>query len=355
MGLGTFPGLSLAAAREAAVDIQRRAREGVDPIETRKERRREAALEKRTKTFRDCAEQYIALNEVGWSNPKHRQQWRNTLATYAYPVFGARPVGEISVSDVLQVIKPLWQEKTETASRLRGRIEAILSWAIVRGLREGPNPAVWRGHLDAILPPKARVRPVTHHRALDFLVLPAFMADLCTRRAPSARALEFTILTAARSAEVRFATWSEIDFERRLWIVPAHRIKTRREHRVPLGARCLDLLGGQKQDAANYEGDALIFPSGTGKAMSDAVYRALFARMGYQDITAHGFRSSFRDWVGETTSFPRELAEQALAHRAGDAVELAYRRGDALEKRRVMMAAWEAFALGETDDKAVTS
>lgn len=347
MGVGAFPEVSLAQARNAAVDIQRWARAGVDSIDKRDAVKRELARKAASRlTFEDCAERYVDSNEVGWSNPKHRQQWRNTLATYAYPALGRTPVADIDVEDVLQVIEPIWRTKTETASRVRGRMEAVLGWAIVRGFRKGPNPAVWRGHLDRILPPKSRVNPVKHHAALDWKALPDFVADLQTKRAVSARALEFIVLTAARSAEARLATWREIDWERKLWVVPAARVKTRREHRVPLTARALEILAALLPQTA--DADALIFAGPGGKPLSDSVFRALFRRMKRENLTAHGFRSTFRDWAGEATEYPRELAEQALAHRAGDAVELAYRRGDALERRRTLMAAWEAYAMSGT-------
>ncbi|MGD2134469.1 MAG: site-specific integrase, partial [Maricaulaceae bacterium] len=296
-------------------------------------------------TFKDCAERYIAAHEPSWANPKHRQQWRNTLSSYAYPEIGDLDVTAVGVGDVMRVIEPLWASKTETASRLRGRIEAILAWAIVRGHREGPNPALWRGHLDALLPPRGRIRPVRHHAALDWRRVPEFMAALRARPAMSARALEFTILTAARSSEVRLARWGEIDLADKLWIVPAARTKMRREHRVPLADRTLELLGALRDDET--PDDALIFPSAKpDRPFSDAVYRALYARMGVEGVTTHGFRSAFRDWCGEATNHPREVAEHALAHKAGDAVELAYRRGDALAKRRKLMADWVAYCGG---------
>ena len=339
MGLGAYPEIKLSQARERALDIRKQLAEGVDPIEARRiVRAEEKAKTAQTATFRDCAEGYIASHEPSWSNPKHRQQWRNTLKTYAYPIIGGQPVRDITVDHIMEIVEPIWHNKTETASRVRGRIEAILSWAIVRGLRDGPNPAVWRGHLDALLPPRSRVQRVTHRPALDWEEMPNFFAKLQQRSAPAARALEFTILTAARSSEVRFARWNEIDFKKKVWTVPAARIKTRREHRAPLSDCTISLLNATGEQSP----DKFIF-SNNGKPFSDSAYRALFIRMGVDGITTHGFRSTFRDWCGEKTTFPREIAEAALAHHSGNAVERAYRRGDALEKRRTLMQAWSDY------------
>ncbi len=341
MGLGTFPELGLADARAAALDVRSKALKGIDPI--REKREVQAALRAeaaKAMTFSRCAELYIASHERGWANPKHRQQWRNTLSTYAYPIVGAVDVADVGVSEVMQILEPIWYTKTETASRLRGRIESILSWAIVRGHREPPNPAVWRGHLDSLLPKPSRVHTIINHPALDWSEVPNFMADLRQRPGTSARALEFTILTAARSGEVRKARWEEIDWRDRLWVVPAERMKMRREHRVPLSEAALVLLKQRRDSIAPQPTDLLFFHSDPQKPYSDAVYRALFQRMKRDGVTAHGFRSSFRDWAGEATNHARETAELALAHRIGNDAERRYRRGDALEKRRRLMEDW---------------
>ncbi|MEM9840544.1 MAG: integrase arm-type DNA-binding domain-containing protein [Pseudomonadota bacterium] len=364
MGLGPYPDVSLSEARERAADIRHQIAKGLDPIS---EKRAERALQKaavttshaetaRSKsdqsaatldpeTFRGCAEAYISAQSAGWANPKHKQQWTNTLRTYAYPVLGDLKVKDVTLDHVLQVIEPIWTKKTETASRVRGRIEAVLNYGIARGYREPPNPATWRGQLQVLLPPKNRIAPVKHHEALPYRELPAFMAELSRRRAPAALTLAFTILTAARSAEVREMVWDEVDFESRTWIVPAERMKARAEHRVPLSEAALSILVGQRAAALH---SFWVFPNASGqKPFSDAVYRALFARMGRPTLTAHGFRSTFRDWCGEETSYPRELAEHSLAHQVGSAVELAYRRGDALERRRKLMEEWGRFAMAE--------
>lgn len=353
MGLGTFPELGLADARAAALDVRAKALKGIDPIQEREAvqaaLRAEAA---KTMTFSKCAEMYIASHERGWANPKHRQQWRNTLSTYAYPVIGAMNVADVGVSEVMQILEPIWYTKTETASRLRGRIESILSWAIVRGHRPPPNPAVWRGHLDSLLPKPSRVHTIINHPALDWRDMPVFMADLAKRPGTSARALEFTILTAARSGEVRRARWEEIDWRERLWVVPAERMKMRREHRVPLSAPALSMLQHRRDRLAPNPEDLLFFNSDPQKPYSDAVYRALFQRMRRVGLTTHGFRSSFRDWAGEATNHARETAELALAHRIGNDAERRYRRGDALQKRRKLMDDWADYLTGPASSPA---
>jgi len=353
MGLGTFPELGLADARAAALDVRAKALKGIDPIREREAvqaaLRAEAA---KAMTFSKCAELYIASHERGWANPKHRQQWRNTLSTYAYPVIGAMNVADVGVSEVMQILEPIWYTKTETASRLRGRIESILSWAIVRGHRPPPNPAVWRGHLDSLLPKPSRVHTIINHPALDWREVPGFMAKLARRPGTSARALEFTILTAARSGEVRKARWEEIDWRERLWVVPAERMKMRREHRVPLSAPALSMLQQRRNLLAPGPQDLLFFHSDPQKPYSDAVYRALFQRMNRVGLTTHGFRSSFRDWAGESTNHARETAELALAHRIGNDAERRYRRGDALQKRRKLMDDWANYLTGPASSPA---
>ena len=340
MGVGTYPTVSLADARSSMREIKEKIHKGIDPIAERNAEEKQRRLDAmKGTTFKDCAEQYIASHQHGWANAKHRQQWRNTLVTYAYP--------EIGVPEIMNVIEPLWFTKTETASRLRGRIENILGWAIVHNYRPLPNPAVWRGHLDHLLPKRSRVQKVVHHPALDWADMAEFMMDLRARESVSARALEFTILTAARSGEVRFAKWHEIDWAKTLWIVPEARMKMRKEHRVPLSRQALALLAKRKAETAPRDSDLIFYREDPQKAYSDAVYRALFDRMKRTGITAHGFRSSFRDWAGETTSHARETAELALAHQIGNAAERSYRRGDALEKRRQLMQDWADYLDGE--------
>ncbi|MBB4657534.1 tyrosine-type recombinase/integrase [Parvularcula dongshanensis] len=358
VGLGAYPVTSLAEAREQALAIRKSIALGADPIADREARKARAVNEAaRASRFADCAQAYINAHEPTWKNPKHRQQWRNTLATYAYPVIGDMDVADIETEHVLRVVEPLWYEKTETANRVRGRIEAVLAYAIARGYRKDANPATWRGQLNALLPARSRVAPVRHHEALPYAALPAFMVQLRVRSAPAARALELLILTCVRSFELRGMVWNEVDWSSGVWTIPKDRSKTDVEHRVPLSTPMLTLLLAQlavqgvsrpsDADASGY-----VFPnqSGTGP-YSDSVWRALFRRMGHPKITAHGFRSTFRDWCGETTNFPRELAEHALGHQVGNAVELAYRRGDALERRRPLMEQWSTYVLAELNTR----
>jgi integrase len=340
MGLGPVHTISLAEARQAARDCRKLRLEGIDPIEARKQRQESATAKGGAMTFPGCAEAYIRAHESGWRNPKHVQQWRKTLETYAYPVFGALPVEQIELPSVMRVLEPIWREKAETASRVRGRIESVLDWATVRGYRKGDNPARWRGHLDTLLPARSKVQKVTHHPALPYVKLPSFIRNLQEQKGIAARALEFLILTAARTSEAIGAQWSEFDLDQRMWTIPAERIKSRREHRVPLGDRALAILAElQVQDSR------VVFPGGKiGKPLSNMALLAVLKRMKRTDLTAHGFRSTFRDWAAEQTNFPREVAEMALAHTVGDKVEAAYRRGDLFEKRIEIMHKWDQFA-----------
>ncbi|MCA8895988.1 MAG: integrase arm-type DNA-binding domain-containing protein [Hyphomicrobiales bacterium] len=329
MGLGSARHVSLAEARELARAARTRIRAGVDPIA---EKRRPAGM-----TFGDAADALIESMAAGWRNSKHEAQWRMTLKDYCATI-RLLPVEAIETEDVLRVLRPIWQTKTETAARLRGRIERVLDFAKARGLRQGENPARWKGHLDHLL---ARPKKLSrgHHKAMPFDDLPAFMPRLRAAEGGAAKALEFVILTAARTGEALGAEWCEIDFEAKVWTVPADRMKAGREHRVPLGDRALEILKPLHEART---GD-LIFPGSTKTGrLSDMTLTAVLRRLGV-DATVHGFRSSFRDWAGERTTFPREVAEAALAHRVGNEVELAYRRGDALEKRRKLMVAWERF------------
>lgn len=334
MGLGGLSSVPLAKAREKAAAARALVADGVNPIEAKRE-------QAEVPTFGEFADAVVADLSPQWRNPKHRAQWMNTLTRDAAPLRGLR-VDRIETTDVLEAVKPIWAVKPETAYRLLGRIARVLDAAKAKGYRTGENPARWRGHLDHLLPKRQKLTR-GHHKALPFVEVRAFVADLRQRDATSALALEFAILTAARSGEVRGATWAEMDLTARVWTVPAARMKAGREHRVPLSARAVEILEAVKPLASG-DAAALVFPSSKGKALSDAAFQALLIRMGRKgELTPHGFRSSFRDWAGEVSTFPRELAEQALAHSVGDATERAYRRGDALHKRRALMDAWAGF------------
>ena len=341
MGLGPAHAIPLAEARKRATECRRMRIDGIDPIEARSAERTSRKLDAaKSMTFDACAGAYIDAHESGWRNAKHRDQWRNTLSSYASPVFGSLPVQTVDVGLVMKALEPIWNAKPETASRLRGRIEAVLDWATVRGYRKGENPARWRGHLDKLLPARGKVRQVEHHPALPYVELPDFILELRAQEGVAALALEFLILTAARTGEVIAARWAEVELRERVWIVPATRMKARREHRVPLAAAAAGIVdrlqGGRESE--------FVFPGGKkGKPLSNMAMLALLKRMGRGELTAHGFRSSFRDWTAERTSFPREVAEMALAHTVGDKVEAAYRRGDLFAKRRQLMEAWARF------------
>jgi integrase len=339
MGLGGFPDVTLAGAKDAARSARLAVREGIDPIESTKAKRSALhAARAASITFSEAAAAYIAAMEAEWTNDKHASQWRNTLATYAYPVMGKIFVREIEQSHVMRVLEPIWLTKTETATRLRGRIENVLDWARVRGYRSGENPARWRGHLDMLLPTPGKVQKVEHHPALPFDELGAFMALLRTQEGMGARALEFAILTAARSGEVRGALWSEFNLDEAIWTVPASRMKAKREHRVALNDEAVKLL------KALTESVDLVFPNRKGEKLSNMTLTAVLRRMGRSDITAHGFRSTFRDWCSERTEHSHDVVEMALAHTIVDKVEAAYRRGDLFNKRRLLMRDWGKFA-----------
>jgi integrase len=292
-------------------------------------------------TFKACAEAYMAAHQAGWRNPKHRAQWTATLNTYVYSHFGDLPVQAVDVGLVMKAVEPIWTEKPETASRVRGRIEAVLDWATARGYRKGENPARWRGHLENLLPARSKVRRVEHHAALPYQEIGGFMAALCTQESVAARAFEFLILTAARTGEVIGARWDEFDLGERLWTVPGERMKAGREHRVPLSARAVEIT--QEMKAQQQDGQAFVFPGAKGGALSNMALLMTLRRMGHADLTAHGFRSTFRDWAAERTNFPAEVAEMALAHTVSDKVEAAYRRGDLFQKRRQITEAWARF------------
>jgi integrase len=339
MGLGPLHTVSLARARDEALACRLLLRDGIDPIELKNEKIAERkAAAKRAMTFRECAEAYIKAHSPTWKNDKHRAQWPATLSTYVYPVVGDLPVDKVDLPLVLKVLEPIWREKPETASRLRGRIEKVLDWAASRKLRSGENPARWKGHLEHQLAAPSKIKKVEHHAALPYADMPAFMAGLRGMDGISPRALEFAILTAARTGEVVGARWDEIDLPSRMWIVPAERMKGGREHRVPLSDRALEILG-----ALPREGEFVFLGSRKGKPLSNMALLMTLRRMERGDLTAHGFRSTFRDWAAEQTAYPSEMCEMALAHAVSDKVEAAYRRGDMIEKRRRLMAEWSAY------------
>jgi integrase len=339
MGLGPLHTLSLAEARDRARDCRRLLLDGRNPIEARKaERMRERIEAARGITFKECADQHIEAHKAGWRNEKHRGQWSTTLARYVYPVIGSLSVDAIDTALVLKCVQPIWQEKPETAKRVRGRIENVLDWATARGFREGDNPARWRGHIDKLLPPRSQVRAVKHHAALPYAELPRFMAELRAKQGAVARALEMTALTALRTGEVIGARWSEYDPTAKMWTVPAARMKSKREHRVPLSARALEILDGLPRTAEH------MFPgSRPGRHLPNVAMLLMLKGMGHGAVTVHGLRSTFRDWAAETTGYPNHVIEMALAHVIGDKVEAAYRRGDLFEKRRRLMDEWARY------------
>jgi len=341
IGLGSYRDLSLERARECASEHRGLIVTGLDPVKEREQKREAARLAAASRiSFSEAAERCVESKRSGWRNAKHAAQWTATLTTYAHPVIGKLPVAEVTTAQVMQVLEPIWREKHETATRLRGRIEEILDWASARGYRTGDNPARWRGHLDTLLPQISRAKLVKHHPALPYRELAAFMQELRGCAGMAARGLEFLILNGNRSREVRGATWQEIDFATRIWTIPAERMKGKKEHRIPLSDASMRLL----QDLPRFEGTDLVFPSAQNRGeMSDMTLIAVLRRMGRTDITVHGFRSTFRDWAAEVTTYPSEMAEIALAHRVGSKVELAYRRGDMIEKRRHMMDEWAVF------------
>ncbi len=344
MGLGGFPDVTLAGAREAARNARALIREGIDPID--KKRAARSALhvaQGKAMTFKECAEAYIAAHEVAWKNAKHRQQWTNSLTSYAFPKIGPLVVQDVELTNIMAILEPIWRTKTVSANRLRGRIEQVLDWASARDYRKGQNPARWRGHLDKLLAAPGKVSKVKHHAALPISEVGAFMKQLRGLPGTGARALEFAILTAARSGEVRGAAWKEFNLEGKVWTVPAERMKAGREHRVALSAPAVRLLHALPRTA----GTDLVFPAPRGGPLSDMTLIATMRRMEV-DAVPHGFRSTFRDWAAERTNYPRDVAEMALAHTIGDKVEAAYRRGDLFEKRKLMMADWAAFC-GKTE------
>lgn len=368
IGLGGFPTVTLAQAREKARDARAKVEAGIDPVEERAANRAKlVAARRRGMLFSEAVEKALGAKLDAFKNEKHRKQWRATLDTYAMPELGPMAVQDITVQDVLRVLQPIWAGKTETAARLRGRVEAVLAWATVSGHRTGDNPARWGGNLKELLPPPSAIKQSDNQPALALGDAPAWFADLQGREGFGARALEFAALTAARSGEVRGAVWDEIDLEAAIWTIPAARMKMKREHRVPLTPLAVALLNALPR----LDGTALVFPAARGGQLSDMTLSATMRRMheaakqkaggaddaGYLDprnkrpAVPHGLRSTFRDWAAEKTQYPGDMAEVALAHRISSAVEAAYRRGDMVEKRRRMMADWADFltarALGD--------
>lgn len=337
MGLGSFPDVSLAKARDNSSEYRQQASSGIDPIEAR------LVEPEKTPTFTTCAARYIRAHRRGWKNAKHARQWVSTLKTYARPEIGSKSVDAIATEDILKILSPIWTTKTETAKRVQGRVENILDYAAAHKYRDPLNPARWRGHLDKLLPKPSRVKKVTHHPAMPHSEVPAFMSELSNNGSLSARALQILILTATRTTEVLKAPWPEFDLEAAVWTIPASRMKGKREHRVPLSDAAMAVL----DTLPRVDGNPYLFP-GTheGKPLSNMALLQLMRGMGigvngYRgNFVPHGFRSSFRDWSGEVSSFPRDVAEMALAHTIKNKVEAAYRRGDLFAKRRKMMQEW---------------
>jgi integrase len=344
MGLGSYPAISLAKARELAGEARGLVAQHIDPLEQRNGQRAAARLERlRAITFDQARDGYLESHSAGWRSPKHRAQWKRSIEAYVSPIIGKLPVNAIDTPHVLKVLQPIWARIPVVASRVRARIESVLDWAKARGFRNGrENPARWRGHLDKLLPAKSKVHKVEHHPALPYAELPAFMAELRKQQGMSAMALQFTILTAVRSDEVLDATWPEIDLVAKVWTIPEDKMKKQRKHCVPLSAAAIAILENVRVPGS----DGPVFVSwrkNVGKRLSPNAMLRVLARMGRSDLTTHGFRSSFRDWAGDCTEFPREVAEAALSHAVGDATEQAYRRGDAFEKRRQLMDAWATY------------
>lgn len=342
MGLGGFPDVTLADAREKARRARDLVDQGIDPILQRRQAKSLLAAQRAAaKTFRQCAEEYIKAKSPEWTNAKHAQQWINTLETYAFPTIGALLIADIKTANVRAVLEPIWQNKTETATRLRQRIEAILDAATSEGLRDGPNPARWKGHLENLLADPGKVRKVKHHAALPIDAMPAFYAALREQEGMGAKALELVTLTAARSGSVRLAEWSEFDLDAALWTIPAAHMKADKEHRVPLSDAAVKLL----RALPRMDGVDLVFPAPKGVPLSDMTLTAVTRRMGVEAVP-HGMRSTFRDFASERTNYPSEVAEMALAHVIESKTEAAYRRGDLFEKRKALMKDWADFCSG---------
>ncbi|WP_318012237.1 tyrosine-type recombinase/integrase [Mesorhizobium sp. ESP6-5] len=351
MGLGSIETFSLKEARERAREARQLVASGIDPIQKRvSEKLASGAASAKLITFSEAIGRYLKAHGAAWRNLKHADQWKNTLETYAEPTIGKLGVAQIETSHIINILEPIWATKTETASRVRGRIEAILDWATARGFRTGENPARWRGHLDKLLPARGKVTKVQHHVALPYGALPAFLEGVRAAEFISARALEFTILTAARTGEAIGSKWSEFDLAQKIWTIPGERMKSGRDHRVPLSDRVIEIL-----DKLPSESEEYVFPGAKeGRPLSNmAMLEFLRGIDDTAELTVHGFRSTFRDWAAEQTNFPRDIAEAALAHVIADKTEAAYRRGDALEKRRRLMTAWARYCSEKPRDGKV--
>lgn len=340
LGLGPYADVTLSEARDLATRERKKMRQGIDPLTDKRARQIAARTTyENMLTFTECAELYIESQAPGWSNPKHIEQWRSTLNKLAGPIIGHLPVDQIDTALIMRCLEPIWTTKTETASRLRGRIESVLDWSAVRGYRKGDNPARWRGHLDKLLPRPSQVVRVKHHAALPYTNVGAFMQQLCQDKGVASRALEMTILTAARTNEVIQAEWTEFDLDRRMWVVPAERMKSKRSHRVPLSEAAVTALEVVKGRNKRY-----VFPGHKrGSHLSNAAMMKVLKRLEQSGITVHGFRSTFRDWCAESTNYPADVAEMALAHALRDKTEAAYRRGDLFEKRARLMTDWARY------------
>jgi integrase len=346
MGLGPLNTIGLAEARERALAARRLRLDGIDPLDAKREKRKALAAAVSV-TFRHAAEAYMKDNSAAWRNAKHTWQWAQTMQALVYPTIGNLPVASIDTGHVTVVLKPIWTSKTETASRVRGRIETVLDYAKANGWRTGDNPARWRGHLQNLLPARKKITTVAHHAALPWRDMGAFMAELANQDGLPALALQFTVLTAARSGETLGARWSEIDLRNGVWTVPASRMKAQREHKVPLSSAAIEVL--QAAATLQQSSDAAVFPGrDPSKGLNSLAMLAVLRRMNRADLTVHGFRSTFSDWAAETTGYQREVVEQALAHTIESKVEAAYRRGDLFEKRRRLMADWAEFC-GQRD------
>jgi integrase len=340
MGLGPVDEVSLAGARDRAAECRKLRENGIDPIDYRKAAQVQDALEAaKSMTFDQCRDAYIKAHAPSWRNAKHHQQWLNTVRSYCSPIFGNIPVQAVDVPFVMKVLDPIWSTKPETASRLRGRIEAILDWAKARGLRNGDNPARWRGHLDHLLPARAKVRSVKHHASLPYSEICKYLEALRYQKGIAAKALEFLILTAARTGEVLGAHWEEIDLPARVWTIAASRMKAGREHRVPLSGAAVSIL----KEMQSIRQNQFVFPGDRRAQLSNMALLMVLRRMKRSEITAHGFRATFRTWAAERTNFAREVVEAALAHVVGNKVEAAYQRGDLFDKRLRLMDAWAEF------------
>lgn len=349
IGLGAYLNVSLELARTKAAELRAVLGRGGDPMALRRAEKAEVAG--RT-SFKQCAEKYIEANRAGWKNPKHGDQWKSTLETYAYPVIGELDVRHVDTHHLLKILEPIWGTKNETASRVRGRIERVLAWATTRKLRTGDNPAKWTHHLDTILPAPSKVKKTSHHEALPYQEVGALIQSLQAQLGVAPRALEFTILTVARTNEVIGATWSEIDLDQAVWTIPAERMKAKKEHRIPLSARALEILRAMNE----VQESDFVFPGWKAKTgLSNMAMLKLLKRVGLESLTVHGFRSTFRDWAGETTAHPREVIEHALAHQLKDKAEAAYARGTLFDKRRALMSDWDAYLRACPADRSLAA